>query len=122
MSKGMKLWIAITTVLFFPSNAIAYSDSVEFRSASIEFKRLRLGEPQENLNAHDIGMFIGYMTGVNQMMFFNTEFGVCFPKTGGSNGQYADVVIQYLEKNSNLLHKPPLYLVVRAYQEAFPCE
>lgn len=122
MSKGRALLIAIAIVLFLPSKAMAYSDSVELRKSALEFKRLQLGEPLGNLNEFDVGRFMGYISGVNQMMYYNTDFGICLPKEAGHNGQIADVVIKFLEKHTSLLHKPPLYLMSMAYLEAYPCE
>jgi hypothetical protein len=47
--------------------------------------------------------------------------GYCLP-SGVTGGQLRDVLVQYLEENPASRHKSVGPLVLRAFQEAFPCK
>lgn len=82
----------------------------------------------ENINA---GFCIGYIAGMKDGLLMGMYaakeqrvrgLGVCIPELGIENSQAVRIVMKYLNDHSNKLHEPDLTLVVKAFQEAYPCK
>jgi hypothetical protein len=65
------------------------------------------------------GAWLGFVRGVT-FTLNDIDPTVCLP-SGGTVGQFAAVVKQYLEQNPAQLHRPAHVLVREALQRAFPC-
>lgn len=93
-------------------------------------------------NAHNEGACYGFLQGMMEghrfsVIFFNTlaernpeteldpgfeyEEVYCLPKNT-NNGQYLRVVINYIEANPALSHRPASLLIMMALTDAFPCD
>ena len=76
----------------------------------------------------DGGMCLGLIEGVKRMTHLAHGAGhtgilnVCWPNnTAISNGQAVRIVLSYLRKHPNYLQIDQSYLVLYAYQDAYPC-
>lgn len=76
--------------------------------------------------AFDAGLCMGTVKGVRDTMAVMTEnkskIKVCFPENGISNGQSVRIVNHYLKNNPSELHENEIFLVMKAYLQAYPCK
>lgn len=62
----------------------------------------------------------GVIDGNSRLSLDNGSRRYCLP-SGGTLGQFSDVVVDYLARNAATRHEPAAYLVRSALQDAFPC-
>lgn len=63
----------------------------------------------------------GFIQGVTMAEIIGKTEYYCLPKTGGSLGQYKDVVLQFLRANPARRHELAPFIVDAALRGAFPC-
>jgi len=78
----------------------------------------------------DGGFCAGFMDGIiaDETMWHLSDdvqkqthiLSFCLPETG-TNGQYLQVLVKYLDEHPEELHKPAAFLLREAFNKAFPC-
>lgn len=74
---------------------------------------------------YDVGYCLGLTQGVRQTMQYQNDelpakYRTCFPE-GITNGQGVRIVLKYLQDHPAELQDHAIFLVHRAYKEAYPC-
>ena len=72
-----------------------------------------------------IGWCTGYVEAISHMLIaYKASLGhiVCIPSGVMSNKQFARITVRYLTEHPEELHEIDLLLILRALQQAFPCE
>ncbi|WP_154859862.1 Rap1a/Tai family immunity protein [Pseudomonas fluorescens] len=75
----------------------------------------------------DFGYCIGVLEGVRVTMMLHNEllapeYKTCFPKSGIINEQATRIIVKYLNDHPADLHKPPSFLTLLAFKDAYPCK
>ena len=78
-------------------------------------------------NPYGFGLCLGLLEGVNTMMQFRNELlprasRTCFPEQSFSLAQGVKIVMKYLRDNPEQHHEAAGYLILLAYEKAFPCK
>lgn len=122
----MKAWIAAAALIGTLASGGAMADGNKFLENCQDVVKKMDDENSEILNPMGMGYCYGMLEGVrttlmvvNEALPLKSRF--CFPKVGINNGQAARIVTKYLRDNPAKLHLPEAFLVISAYQKAFPC-
>ena len=117
-AKMKKITATLIIVLFLVSTSIAgvyIKTGLDLLSDGQQWNNYFTNQNLASVSWHDVAYFQGYVSGVasaarNEL---NTPEGV-------QVDQLCKIVFQYLNDNTNQLHKPASDLIIKALKNAFP--
>lgn len=122
MSKRLKgIFIIVTTSFLLSSTLLANGNDL-LHDCLIAEKYIDTESMPNVLEALSIGNCLGLGQGVrNSMQLIDDKKRACFPNNGIVNTQATRIIVSYLKKNPGKLHKSEVFLIMRAYMDAYPC-
>lgn len=108
--------LTISLVVLSFTTKVSYSQTSN--TGNSEYQNCKNVLNEKN-NDHILGQ--GKCLGImNTLFYFSERFDICTPKGSGSQ-QATRILVAYLDKNPDKLHKPIYDLAIEALKEVWPC-